>query len=82
MYTSGAIFGSNISFPSGLFVETPVVNDSLLVRSAGGILMAPESAGDNIASITQTGVYEIARGTSLSNAAYTINYNVKGKWKN
>ena len=82
MYTSGAITGSNISFPSGLFVETPVVNASLLVRSAGGILMAPEGAGDNIASTTQTGVYEIARGTSLSNAAYTINYNVKGKWKN
>ena len=44
--------------------------------------MAPEGAGDNTASTTQTGVYEIARGTSLSNAAYTINYNVKGKWKN
>ena len=82
MYTSGAISGSNISFPSGLFVETPVVNASLLVRSAGGILMAPEGAGDNTASTTQTGVYEIARGTSLNNAAYTINYNVKGKWKN
>lgn len=82
MYTSGSISGSNISFPSNLFVDTPVVNASLLVRSAGGILMAPESAGDNTASITQTGVYEIARGTSLSNAAYTINYNVKGRWKN
>ena len=82
MYTSGAISGSNISIPSGLFAETPVINASLLVRSAGGILMASESAGDNTASTMQTGVYEIARGTSLSNAAYTINYNVKGKWKN
>lgn len=82
MYTSGAISGSNISLPYGLFAETPVVNASLLVRSAGGILMAPESAGDNTASMTQTGIYEIARGTSLSNAAYTINYDVKGKWKN
>lgn len=82
MYTSGAIYGSNITFPSNLFVDTPVVNASLLVRSAGGILMVTEGAGDNTASTTQTGVYEIARGTSLSNAAYTINYNVKGKWKN
>lgn len=81
MYTSGAISGSNISFPYGLFTETPIVNASLLVRSAGGILMAPGGAGSNIASMDQTGVYEIARGTSLSNAAYTINYQVIGKWK-
>ena len=44
--------------------------------------MASEVAVDKAASMTQTGVYEIARGTSLSNAAYTINYDVKGKWKN
>ena len=81
MYTSGAISESNISFPLGLFAETPVVNASLLVRSAGGILMAPGEAESSIASIDQTGVYEIARGTSLSNAAYTINYDVKGRWK-
>ena len=81
MYTSGAISGSNISFPSNLFIETPVVNASLLVRSAGGILMAPGGAGSNIASKSQTGVYEIARGTSLTGGAYTINYDVKGTWK-
>jgi hypothetical protein len=81
MYTSGAIVGSNISFPFGLFAETPIVNASLLVRSAGGILMAPGGAGSNIANMDQTGVYEIARGTSLSNAAYTINYQVIGRWK-
>jgi hypothetical protein len=81
MYTTGAISGSNISFPYGLFAETPIVNASLLVRSAGGILMAPGGAGSNIANMDQTGVYEIARGTSLSNAQYTINYQVIGKWK-
>lgn len=81
MYTSGAISGSNVSFPFGLFAETPIVNASLLVRSAGGILMAPGGAGSNIANMDQTGVYEIARGTSLSNAAYTINYQVIGRWK-
>lgn len=81
MYTSGAISGSNVSFPFGLFAETPIVNASLLVRSAGGILMAPGGAGSNTANMDQTGVYEIARGTSLSNGAYTINYQVIGKWK-
>jgi hypothetical protein len=81
MYTSGAIVGSNISFPFGLFAETPIVNASLLVRSAGGILMAPGGAGSNIANMDQTGVYEIARGTALSNVAYTINYQVIGRWK-
>lgn len=81
MYTSGAISGSNVSFPFGLFAETPIVNASLLVRSAGGILMAPGGAGSNIANMDQTGVYEIARGNPLSNAAYTINYQVIGRWK-
>lgn len=82
LYTTGAISGSNILFPYGLFAETPVVNASLLVRSAGGILMAPGGAGSNIANMDQTGVYEIARGASVSGSQYyTINYQVIGKWK-
>lgn len=82
LYTTGAISGSNISFPFGLFAETPVVNASLLIRSAGGILMAPGGAGSNIANWDQTGVYEIARGSYVSGAqAYTINYQVIGRWK-
>lgn len=82
LYTTGAISASNISFPFGLFAETPVVNASLLIRSAGGILMAPGGAGSNIASMDQTGVYEIARGASVSGTQYyTINYQVIGKWK-
>lgn len=82
LYTTGAISGSNISFPYGLFAETPTVNASLLVRSAGGILMAPGGAGSNIANKDQTGVYEIARGASVSGTQYyTINYQVIGKWK-
>ena len=82
LYTTGAISGSNVSFPYGLFAETPVVNASLLIRSSGGILMAPGGAGSNIASMDQTGVYEIARGAAVSGAqAYTINYQVIGRWK-
>lgn len=82
LYTTGAIPGSNVNFPFGLFAETPVVNASLLIRSSGGILMAPGGAGSNIASMDQTGVYEIARGAAVSGAqAYTINYQVIGRWK-
>lgn len=82
LYTTGAISGSNISFPFGLFAETPVVNASLLIRSSGGILMAPGGAGSNIANMDQTGVYEIARGSYVSGTQYyTINYDVKGRWK-
>jgi hypothetical protein len=82
LYTTGAISGSNISFPFGLFAETPVVNASLLIRSAGGILMAPGGAGSNIANWDQTGVYEIARGAYVSGTQYyTINYQVIGRWK-
>lgn len=82
LYTTGAISESNISFPFGLFAETPVVNASLLIRSSGGILMAPGGAGSNIANWDQTGVYEIARGAPVSGTQYyTINYQVIGRWK-
>jgi hypothetical protein len=82
LYTTGAISGSNISFPFGLFAETPVVNASLLIRSVGGILMAPGGNDSNKATWDQTGVYEIARGAAVSGTQYyTINYDVKGKWK-
>lgn len=82
LFTTGAIAGSNILFPYGLFAETPIVNASLLIRSAGGILMAPGGAGDKIATWDQTGVYEIARGSYVSGTqAYTINYHVIGRWK-
>jgi hypothetical protein len=81
MFTSGAIPESNLSFPEGWFIETPNILVSLQVRSTGGLLMAPGGVGSNTANATQTGVYEIARGTSLNNGAFTINYQVKGRWK-
>lgn len=80
MYTSGAISGSNVTFPSGLFNSTPNIQASLLTRSIGGILMAPGGAGSNIASKSQTGVYEICRGNTTG-GDYTICYQVKGRWK-
>jgi hypothetical protein len=82
LYTTGAISASNVSFPYGLFAETPVVNASLLIRSVGGILMAPGGNDSNKATWDQTGVYEIARGWYVSGTQYyTINYDVKGRWK-
>lgn len=82
LYTTGAISASNVSFPFGLFAETPVVNASLLIRSVGGILMAPGGNDSNKATWDQTGIYEIARGAPVSDTQYyTINYDVKGRWK-
>lgn len=80
MYASGAISGSNLTFPTNLFVAIPTVNTSLATGSLGGILMAPGGTGTNTTSKTNTGVLEIARGTS-NTGAFTINYDVKGRWK-
>lgn len=77
--TTGVITESDISFPDGLFIETPNVVAQLLSRSVGGILMAPGGSGTT-ASTSSTGPYEIARGTYVGNSAFTICYNVKGRW--
>jgi hypothetical protein len=82
LFTSGAIAASNVAYPTNLFIEIPVISASLLVRSTGGILMAPGGSSGSAASKTRTGVYEIARGAATSGTQYyTINYDVKGKWK-
>jgi hypothetical protein len=80
MFASGAISGSNLTFPTNLFITVPTVITSLSTGSLGGILMAPGGSGTNTTSKTNTGILEIARGTS-STGAFTINYDVKGKWK-
>jgi hypothetical protein len=80
MFASGAISGSNLTFPTNLFTTVPTVITSLSTGSLGGILMAPGGTGTNTTSKTNTGILEIARGTS-STGAFTINYDVKGKWK-
>lgn len=79
MYTSGALTSTNVKYPTGFFSEEPCVNVSLAVQSTGGIIMSPGGSGSSIASIDQTGVFEIARGTSYT-GSFTINYDIKGRW--
>lgn len=82
LYTTGNIPTSNIDFPIGLFIETPSVSANLLVTSYGGFLMAPGNSSGATTNSTQTGAFEIARGTYISGSpVYTINYQVKGRWK-
>lgn len=82
LYASGARSETNIPFPEGLFVETPNIFTSLRVRSVGGILMAP--GGSSAASATQSGAYEVVRGSVSgvgATSAFTISYYVRGRWK-
>ena len=80
MSTTGTISGTDISFPTGLFAERPIIIAQLLSRDAGGILMVPGGNAIN-ASATSTGEYEIARGSFISGYNnFTICYNVKGRW--
>ena len=80
MYASGAIADSNLSFPF-TFIEIPVVTTSLTVMSAAAILMPPGGTSTKT-SRTATGAFELARPAAVSGSAvYTINYQVKGKWK-
>jgi hypothetical protein len=79
LYTSGRLIETNLLFPRE-FADVPVVTATLAAGYAGGLLM---TTGNNSKPVTNysAGTLEIARGTSLSNASYTINYNVKGRWK-
>ena len=80
LYTSGAISASNITFPTGLFTETPSIIAQLRVRSTGAFLMVP--GGTSVASKSNTGAYELVRPAAYSTiSAFTICYNVKGRWK-
>lgn len=82
LYTSGAISSTNISFPSGLFTETPAIVAQLRTRSTGAFLMVPGGSGSNISSSTNTGPYELVRPAQYSTvSAFTICYNIKGRWK-
>lgn len=79
LYTSGAVSGTNLLFPI-TFTEIPVVNASLTVMSAGAILVPPGGTSSTT-STTQTGAFEFVRPSTLTGATYTINYQVRGKWK-
>ena len=77
LYTSGAISATNLTYPYA-FIETPMLSVSLMPFGAGGILMCPGSA---YGSATATGALEIARGTTVTNATYLINYYAIGNYK-
>lgn len=79
LYTSGRLMQTNLLFPRE-FAEVPVVTATLAAGYAGGILMTTGGSSKPVTTYS-AGTLEIARGTSLSNASYTINYNVKGRWK-
>lgn len=79
LYTSGKLDKTNLIFPR-TFAETPVVVATLAPNYAGGLLMTTGS-GSTPVDNQATGPFEIARGGSYTNATYTINYIVKGKWK-
>lgn len=79
LYTSGRLIQTNLLFPRE-FTEPPVVTATLAAGYAGGILMTTGSSSKPVTKYS-AGTLEVARGTSYSNASYTINYNVKGRWK-
>ena len=82
LYTSGAQSTTNISFPNGLFNDTPAIVAQLRTRSTGAFLMVPGGNTATSSNNTQTGVYELVRPAAYgTNSAFTICYNVKGRWK-
>lgn len=77
LYSSGALSATNLTYPYA-FTETPYLTVTLMPFGSGGLIMAPGSA---YGSTTQTGSFEIARGTSMSSVQYLIAYHAIGKWK-
>lgn len=77
LYSSGALSATNLTYPYA-FTEVPYLNVSLMPFGAGGLIMAP---GNSYGSATQTGAFEITRGSSTTNASYLIAYHAVGRWK-
>lgn len=77
LYSSGAISATNLTYPYA-FIETPYLTANLMPFGSGGLLMAP---GNQYGSATQTGAFEITRGSSITNSQYLIAYHAVGKWK-
>ena len=77
LYTSGSLSSTNLSYPFS-FTETPILSVSLMPFGSGGLIMA---TGNGYGSGTQTGPFEIARGTSLSSGQFLLAYHAYGKWK-
>lgn len=78
LYTSGSINQLNRTYPIP-FVVVPIVTATLTKQSYAGFLMT--AGGDQPSTITQTGGFEIVRGTEARQATYIVNYHVVGRWK-
>lgn len=77
LYVSGALPHTNIVWPIN-FTEIPVANITIAPNASGAFLIA---GGSTNLTATNTGGYEIARGTSLSSGNFYINYYGIGQWK-
>ena len=77
LYVSGALPHTNIVWPIN-FTDIPVANITIAPNASGAFLIA---GGSTNLTATNTGGYEIARGTSLSSGNFYINYYGIGQWK-
>lgn len=77
LYTSGSLSATNLRYPF-TFTETPILTVSLMPFGSGALLMAP---GNGYGSESQTGPFEIARGTSSASGQYLLAYHAMGTWK-
>lgn len=80
LYTSGYVDALNIAYPTA-FVEMPVVSVSLSPNRYGAFVMVTGNVS-HVSSLTKTGGFEIVRPTATTNATFTVNYHIFGKWKN
>lgn len=78
LFTSGTVDSLNRTYPIH-FVVTPTVIANLSKHSYAGFLMS--GGGGKISNNTQTGAFEIVRGTEAKQATFTVDYYVVGRWK-
>lgn len=78
LFVSGALSYTNL--PWGVsFTDIPVANITIAPNGSGAFLIA---GGSTSLTATNTGGYEIARGSALASASnFYINYYAIGKWK-
>ena len=78
LYVSGALSYTNITWGVS-FTDIPVANITIAPNNSGAFLIA---GGSTSLTATNTGGYEIARGSALASAGnFYINYYAIGKWK-
>lgn len=78
LYVSGALSYTNITWGVS-FIDIPVANITIAPNASGAFLIA---GGSTSLTATNTGGYEIARGSALASAGnFYINYYAIGKWK-